>query len=109
MLKLAAQPLIAAGPQAAEMPPEDQWKCGQNCPLVYRGQHGEVCRKLRMVIANLLWNFHDKQELRAHISRTFSASGDTAHNTKAFHVVARLTGLPPKTVFAIEVDMIRQG
>ena len=73
-----------------------QWNCGQNYPLVYRGKNGQVCHKLRMVTANLLWNCHDKRELRAHISRRFLASGDTANNTKAFHVVARLTGLPPK-------------
>ena len=84
-----------------------QWKCGQNCPLVHRGKNGEVCPKLRMVIANLLWNFHDKPDLRAHISRTFSAPGDAS--TEAYSVVARLTGLPPKTVFNIETEIQRQG
>ena len=91
------------------MSPDWQWTCGQNCPLVHRGKNGEVCPKLRMVIGNLLWNFHDKPELRTHISRTFSAPGDATHNTKAYNVVARLTGLPPKTVFTIEAEMHRQG
>ena len=85
------------------------WRRGQTCPLVYRGKKGEVCPKLRMVIANLLWNFKDKPELRAHISQTFSAPGDATQNTRAFHVVARLAGFSPKTAFAIESEFIRQG
>ena len=91
------------------MSQDPQWQRGQTCPLVYRGKKGEVCPKLRMVIANLLWNFKDKPELRAHISQTYSAPGDATHNTRAFNVVARLTGLSPKTVFAIESELIRQG
>ena len=53
--------------------------------------------------------FHDKPELCTHISRTCLAPGDATHNKKAYNVVARLTGLPPKTVFAIEAEMHRQG
>ena len=71
-----------------------QWNCGQNCPLVYGGKNGEVCRNLRMVISNC---------------RTLLASGDTSNNTKDYHVVTRLTGLHPKSVYAIEVDITRQG
>ena len=100
---------VPCWPLAAGMPPDRQWTCGQNCPLVHRGKNGEVDPKLRMVVANLLWNFHDKPELRTHISRTCSAPGDATHNTKAYNVVARLTGLPPKTVFTIEAEMHRQG
>ena len=58
-----------------------------------------------MVITTLLWDFRDKPELRAHVGRTFSALGDA----KAYSVVARLTGLSPKTVFAIEAEIHRQG
>ena len=61
-----------------------------------------------MVIANLLWNFNDKPELRIHVSRTFSVPGP-GDATKTYNVVARLTGLSPKTVSAIEGDINRKG
>ena len=100
---------VPCWPLAAGMSPDRQWTCGQNCPLAHRGRNGEVCPKLRMVIANVLWNFHDKPELRRRTSRTCSAPGDATQNTKAYNAVARLTGLSPKKVFAIEAEIHRQG
>lgn len=84
------------------------WYPGKNCPLVYRGKNGDVGPKLRMVIANLLWNLRDDTQLRTHVCQSVSASGDTPQATTASNVVARSTGLSAKTVFQIEAEMKRR-
>ena len=62
-----------------------------------------VCSKLRMAIANVLWKFRGKPKLRAHICQVVSALGDATRS-----IVARLTGLVPKTVFQVEANMLQR-
>jgi len=84
------------------------WRPGQNFPLVHRGRRGEICPKLRMAVANILWNLR-ASALCNEICYALSAPGDATQATSACHAVACLTGLLPKTVFEIETDMIRLG
>ena len=86
-----------------------QLACGQNCPLVHRGGHGEVCPKLRMVIANLLWNFYDKSELRKDISRTFSAPGDATAIGGDVHSDVPAVGGAVHSGLVIDGDMPATG